>query len=443
MRGIDSKVVYDHKVTGWLLAQTILVSFSFIVAPVLNINGGGFGASLGNNLVIGFCFIFVVLIFKKRNIPRVTFSSLVCAFGFFIYSLCVVVLTADLNSLVESLVLIACIISSYVYALYIHRVFRGDAIEGFFKIIFLVAVLWALTLILSFFSSLVEDLLNIFFYREYSRGAHLVELRVPGFHPVGGDGGSMNLALVTLAGVGYLRYLSGLKLTISIVFLFIAMLSTGLAGRSGMFIGLPLLSIAIFSVVRLPAYLKLITALCFALLFFIGLYSFVLYSLNNYASVISLLGYEHPLSRMVRLVNGVVHGGVNSTVIGTLFGRMFEFPSNPLHIIFGTGSFSRYLPSTEMLSGTDVGYLRVLNGVGILGSFLMYLVFVVSFIESLRTMVEKKWLLRLSILVFAFIFIGHLKVEYVNTVTACVLFFSLIFVSGLKRNPAKDVGVSF
>lgn len=439
MEVLSSNACCNPKTKRWRFVLIFLVSFVFIISPVINFNGGGVGARLGANLGFIFCLTFVVMVLRGRSIPRIVFIVLATAFSFLVYSLFVAFVTTDPSPIAESIVLMSVIISSYVYALVLHRTVRGDVVEVFLKTLFLLAIFWGATLIISFYSSSFRDFLSILFYRNYLKGAHLVDLRVPGFHPVGGDGGSMNLALVTLICSGYLRYLTGLKLVVSIILLVLVMLSTGLAARSGIFIGLPFLLIAILSVVRLPVHIKLITALSFAFLLIIGLYLFASFSLTNYNNLMVLLGYEHPFSRMVRFINNFAHGGVNPTVIGTLLGRMFEIPSNPVHLLLGTGSFSRHLPSTDMISGTDVGYLRVLNGVGIIGSFLMYLTFILPFIMLFRIMSKNTWLLRLSILAFCFVFIGHIKIEYVNTVTAGILLFSLVFVSSIQKRRKINV----
>lgn len=415
------------------------------MSPVVNIQ-----VPVNLNRLLIYPAIFLVFYFFAIKAPNQKIKKYEKNFLFFglillIYASLVSLFTTKFDPFFENFILLFCIAVSLSYLYFSKNLWGATYAFRIFQCLFGISITWALAIYLSIIFPEFREFMSLIFFRDYSRGAHLVDLRVPAFHPTGGDGSSLNQSFIALASVGYMMYFKGLKKFLIWALLLVSLSSTLFLARVGIIVGFPLFLILSSLTVRVSKK-KIISIILLSFAFLIaGFFVFFDIPSQNSKEIIAILGHEHPYARMLRLVVGIQEGRAASGVLGTLFLDMVSLPSDAIQLIFGTGSYGRHLPSADLLSGTDIGYLRVINGIGLIGTILMFWIVWYGLFCCYTAQRSLNFWFSYIFLLSVFVAIGHIKIEYLNTMMASILLFLLFFVvsdrsSGMpQRSSSKFV----
>jgi hypothetical protein len=329
------------------------------------------------------------------------------------------------------------------------------SLSFFFQVIIICAITQGLVLWLSYVSPEFRGLMDLFFYRDVTRGnEHLVFSRVPGFVSNGGDGLSLNqglLCVVAMAGVFYLCP-SGLKRAFLLGIIFLATVGAAFAGRSGFYIGCFFMS---WGIILYHNGLLRPARVIYLVLFYVFLGASLLVLLDPIGSWGLALrnerGWEDP---MVRLLSGLIaiKQDVPSTdqTLSVLLGSMVVFPQDTLHFLFGNNNFTnQFGPDLN----SDIGYIRMIHGFGLVGllAFLLgvygYPIWAIyrqrlrihrqSFAGGSQT-IQFHFLSQVLTIVLIFGLVGHWKIYYLTSrIYLFILFvlFSLIYLKFSSTQP--------
>lgn len=317
--------------------------------------------------------------------------------------------------------------------------FKEKALMNFIKIVILCALLQGTVFWFSFLVPDIRNFMSLLFYRDFSLGTdHLVLLRVPGFVPTGGDGLSMNQALLTTVGLAgsYLYFSKWRYFKIVVIALCLSIISIAFTGRSGLYLGI-FFALVIFAsrksnfqlnnVGRFFLYVIILFSPLMLLGEIIGDYGWTLYY---------KFGYEYPLVRLLRgFMNINTEGSYSDATISTLLGSMLFIPDEPLRFLFGNNDFTSFGQNKS----TDIGYIRMWHGFGILGLICFLLSFFVIPIYQLykskhltlqKNLFKKEIVVaQFQIVLFVLFFglIGHFKIFFLTTRIFFFVFFVLLF----------------
>jgi len=417
--------------------------FFMFVGPVLNIFGNLYLNSTHLYLVAVLAFAFFIRAMREAKVGLdygLVFSLWLVAFC---YILLVTMFVADYSALFDFLFMLCAISASFMLAKLFVTYRPNDFLEVFFRFCFYCCIIWAVTIFLSYVFPSFRAWMDLLFFRDDSRGEHLVMLRVPAFHPMGGDGASLNFSLLILIASGYLWFLSGLQRFLVACALVVCLLTSLLSARSGFIICVPLLFASYLLAFRGHLVTKVMgTTLVLVVLMFSYIWMSPSFESYMYSSVADN-GYEHPISRALITLNQFSRGGASATTVGTLR-QMIIFPDDTADLVFGSGEFSRYLRSSFDRGGSDIGYIILLNGAGIIGSIFTYLIFIapVFALFFARSRFIKKnaiagdnRVVALLVLMMIFSFVGHFKTMYILTGYFNLMYFTsfFVFMSFLKN----------
>lgn len=323
------------------------------------------------------------------------------------------------------------------------KLYGENGLSIFVKLVVFCALLQGAILWLSFLSPTIRELMSILFYRDFGRGAdHLILLRVPGFVSTGGDGLSMNHALLCVVGlVGtYITSPPGRLRQSIIIMLFISMLGAAFTGRSGLYLGVFfMVTLILIQKNRSFDIRKIYRVFIYFLLLFLVLIILGNFLGNLGQDILDEHGYEHPLVRLLRgFIDMKASGSYSNRTILTLLTDMVILPEDPLRLLFGNNYFGT-LPDSGM--HTDVGYFRMWHGIGFFG-LLIFLagVFIFPIMHARVTMKNlhaktSNWhdrralraLSQLLLVILIFGLIGHYKIFYLSTRIYLFVFFVFLF----------------
>lgn len=362
------------------------------------------------------------------------FAATLCLLVGLVLYLCAVVALAGTNDSSGFRLfgkLVPLVFASHGLALLFVRRFHVEAPQKFFEAAFLVASIQGVVLILSFLDPSVRAFLDQVFVRDYSFGVHLVEQRVPGFVATGGDGLSLNQALLACVAAGATFYRRGVVVVAQSLFLAMMVVATIVTGRSGLYLGMATLFVVMLS--RRGSFnWGVAAAVCGVLAVFVvfGKDLFELARENAYL-LAAEQGFNHPIVRALSVFREYDRTGSWLTSVPFLGSGMWLFPEDDFRAWFGNGEFGR-LPGAHLAS--DIGYVRMLFGLGILGSVLAMASIVVpvaSCVRRLRhgsaTLSYRSQLSYLIVLVVVFGCVGHFKILYLFSRVYFVTLMSLSF----------------
>lgn len=332
---------------------------------------------------------------------------------------------------------------AYACAIALIRVKKDLALVFFFKAVIFAALLQGAVIWLSFLSPDFRDFMSLIFFRDLTdEREHLVMLRVPGFAPTGGDGLSMNQALLATVGLmGVFLYFNTSRyrnpLVIALLF---SVLSTAFTGRTGLYLGVLFFILVLAtqsSDFRISRGVIKAIGISLIILTPIALFS---QQLGVYGqALLDEHGYEYPL---VRLLGGFIDMQTKATyadeTIQTLLTDMVIIPDEPARFLFGNGNFGQLGAS---FISTDVGYFRFWHGAGLFGLLLFLCgIFIYPLIEihRLSLIIRKRFttidnykfaVSHFNLLLYIFLFglISHYKILYLTSRIYDFVFFVLLF----------------
>lgn len=311
--------------------------------------------------------------------------------------------------------------------------FADNAMRVFIKVVIFCAIIQGMVLWLTFLNHDFRDFMSYFFYRDLSStSAHLFELRTPGFVPNGGDGLSMNHALLCIVGLMgiYMFYSGKMYAKLMVLFVLVSMLATTFAGRTGLYLGV-LFSLLIFATYKSNFR---ITPNIHKILFFSLLVFFTVFLFKDELGVygknmLDEYGYEYPLVRLLRgFIDLQQYGQYGDSTINKLLTDMVVFPSEPVRFFLGNNDFGQ---ATSFLINSDVGYFRLWHGIGLVGLILFFSGFYIAPIILINQKIRSK-ILKIRkkngfcvgfsadyrpLLIFVLLFglIGNYKIIYISS----------------------------
>jgi hypothetical protein len=246
----------------------------------------------------------------------------------------------------------------------------GNNCKLFLMVLFLIGVFHALIMLSTFLSEVVRNIVYSFVYIN-EVGVEFLELnyRSPGLTTAGGDGLSFIQASALVIGV-YLFLHQSKSMTISSYLLYIIsfgvlVLSVMLSGRTGfIIIIIGLMLILIYSGNRIHIINKKFTLRALSLFVFATIFLVLTFF------ILSQSEYSKLFFRAFELILNFSSSGTLSSTSTTDLSSMFFLPELESHLLFGNGNYGRD-PGLPFLS-SDIGYVRLIFGGGLVGVFLAF-----------------------------------------------------------------------
>lgn len=411
-----------------------------LLTPQINIQTPLYLRSLDSYATIFFLIIAFIHFFYSLKINKLLLLPVIVFLVLVIQMVFLEILFGKLDNtgIHFSIRSIITIVAAYGCAKFLEKHYNNDAFYVFIKALIFFALLQGAVLWLSFFVSDFRELMSVFFYRDLERGAdHLILMRVPGFFATGGDGLSMNQALLCTTGLMgmYKIYPQGKFRKILVLFLFFSMLGTTFTGRSGLYLGIFFMTVIVFMQKNGTIDYKKIIKPLMVLSFFI-LFLFVFSSnLAQYGqTLLSEHGYEYPIVRLLRgFIDMQYSGTYNDRTIQTLLTKMVILPEDSWRFFLGNNDFTNI--------GSDVGYFRMWHGIGLFGLFIfLWGIFIIPLIQvrmllynsltkvgCIKIRKQLRGYYHMILIIFWFGIIAHYKIFYMTTRVYLFVFFVLLF----------------
>lgn len=393
-----------------------ILIFLLLVNPVFS-----YGALSGNFVAAVLLSLTSIFLLPNRAILKfnIVFPLLLSVVPLVYYS--IISLNSVTHNFHDFIYISAAIVISFVVVEIMSSRYGVKAFDHFMKILVFSVIIWSLVLIFEALSSSFKGLLSIIFLRSDTAAQHLVEVRSAGFHPSGGDGTSLNLMLLAILSFFYLTEFLKKRFFLGFAFLLLALSASILAGRSGAFVG-------VITILILSFYLRTKGSL-FLILTLIGGIAALFVAANTidlgYYGVV--WGWEHPIIRMLRAFS---LGPYHSDILSVLLDKMLVFPGNTMDLFFGTGEITRIVVNSVHIYESDLGIVRIVNGIGIVGWLLVYGVLLFPTFKCLSFDGNNHHGIRfLIIAVSLFVFFSDFKIIYSLTRTPWVIIFCLYFFS--------------
>lgn len=416
-----------------LTTQLLLHAFTFfsLYAPAIRVGGGLFELS---RVVNGILTLVGIAVLSTVRIKRRVITLFVPVFSFGVYVMVVSVLgmTFDWRQIKGVILTLYAIFAATALGyLYIRR-YGVNAGQEFVRSVFVSGVIHSIIMILVYFYQPFRNWLYSFVYLN-EVGEHFIQTmqRSPGLTKAGGDGLSVLQAIAGSCGVYLFLAESGKNrrgfahIWISLT-TFLVLLSILLSARTGLMLFLTnLLLLVVLTAKPLRSLGKLVLPMVTTIIGSFG----VVYALIH-------TDYSVFLDRAL-LVFEVGLLDLDSIGSVRILKTMFFLPDHPISLLFGTGNFGRdpslaYIPS-------DVGYVRVLFGSGIVGVLLLlsfYGVLGLAAGHGMRGARTKKAGVMLMIVVLDMLALNVKALTLFGFVSVMVPLFVIVVYQGDKKKPA-------
>ncbi|MBE7927489.1 hypothetical protein [Pseudomonas saudiphocaensis] len=276
------------------------------------------------------------------------------------------------------------------------------------NLIFICLLAQAIVMSLSYIYPWFDNFLSLFVMKEG------LDARVGGFQSLGRDSVSMNQAAGALFLFFVMLFMKRRQAVTNIYYFSALLLIVGssiLSGRTGFFLFVA--SGAIFLsgkfmldfLNRPTAQIRNLSIAISVLLMMLCVYPFLKdYAFESKSRVIS---YSDPIYRILEPLRK--QGEISS--LEKLRGDMVIFPESDGHLIFGDGHYGR---SEGVYVSSDIGYIRMIYGMGLVGLTLFLSIFASMALNVSRLFIPSKIKFAfLSFLLFGFL--GHLKIVYLSS----------------------------
>ncbi len=387
--------------------------FLYLFCPFIKI--GGWTIYLPYFYLFSCFLLLLVVLFKYSSFSRIYLNFLLLYWlgGLWI------LFTGILNSNIDSSILFSyftgtlALLAGYPIVKVFSKKIEVDEINFIIRSTYIAGLIHAFIMVLAFFWEPFRSLL-------YSivplgdNGQSFVEnmIRSPGLTSSGGDSLSVIQSLSLIFGIYYFTEIkkeAGLFQSFAYLLSFLILfLSILLSARTGLII------IFIFLCwLFLSKLLRFILTSKFNSIFISRMFFFIIV-----VSITAPLSYNYLInseySRFARrafelFINYTESGTVTTTSTDNLK-QMYFLPKDKIHLIFGDGNFGR----NESLPGisSDVGYVRMVFGVGLIGCFMMLLPLFYVLYLCVKYYDINKHLTNLMILMIFLVLIVNLKVYY-------------------------------
>ena len=298
------------------------------------------------------------------------------------------------------------IFGAYFVALLVNNVFKHNTLDAFIRLYILAILLQcALSLLMLISPEIQIKLMNLIVYSDLQEDKLSGAL---GFRAIGfgieffGAGIIMSIGLILCVSQFYNKNLSRLDL-IFYIFSFIFILSIGTLLARTTLVG-AIISLLVFlymKIKRSPIYLTKLIGLVIFMSIFLFLIKDILIN--------SLLSIEDDSLRFALeiFINMVQGDGVESKSTSVLLNMYDVIPNNLFTWIFGDGYYRDLIyPLFAYYKGIDVGYLRIIFAIGILG----LIAFIMAHFKTLRNIKisnkEKNTYIHISLIVLLLVLLS-------------------------------------
>lgn len=370
--------------------------------------------------------LFVFIRYKRLHGRMVNFFLLWLVATWYVLVVFVLSGAKDYEMLIGISKMIFIYLSAFFIVFFLSKDVKSyEVIEN--KVFWLLAiglVLQALTMWLSYIAPEVERVLSLFIRREE------LDSRVGGLQSLGRDSVSMNQSVGALA-LFFLFCKSRALVKLGVVVLVVS--SGVLAGRTGLIAFIACLTFYYAAVLLRDVLIFKSASIAkkFAfLLALVPLFCILLLYLSDYAERTSsaISDYNDPIVRLLEPFRK--KGGVSS--VEKLKNNMVIAPDSASHFLFGDGFYGR---QAEVYVASDIGYVRQMFGMGLIGlvSFVGMFVYMSFSVFFMNLQFDKKMAF-FSVVLFGLI--GHLKIVYLSSsayfFVLCLMYF--IFYEQSRRN---------
>lgn len=381
-----------------------LLTFSFIFSPFISIASINIPIPYIINAILMIAYIY--LLFKSKKIS-VNILKILALMGCYIfYFLIVSIYNNYYDTELSTLYFFGFIniLNAYIIAnLYIEN-YQLDAGLKIIEHVFYACSIHALIMLLAFLMPDFSRILYSFVILN-DTGEEFIELgvRSPGLTNSGGDHLSMIQAIGFICGYQLLlNYKLNLKKVILYVLCFVLLIiSIMLSARSGyilLFIGCIYLTYkqASARIWNLKINKKLVYVTSATII--IALTSFILiYYLLEKSE------YSRLFNRAFEFILNYQQTGSFSTNSTDAMSSMYFLPSSEYHLLFGSADFGRNINTNGFLH-SDIGYVRLIYGSGLIGILLIALPFILIYYQARKIKFEPLSLITIAILIVIAIF---------------------------------------
>lgn len=426
------------------LYQLFYFSFIFLLLFCPYIKVGGITIYFPYLFLFTLALFHLYLIFKRTIIPKdySVFLSLYWIGGAWIFLIGFINGNLDNNILFGYIFGTLSILATFPIVQILSKKTDVDNVTLILKSVFFAGLIHAIIMILAFFwGAFRSALYSIVVLGD--QGESFVEkmVRSPGLTTGGGDGLSVIQAISLCFGIYYFAEIKGRTRIIETILYIIAFLilltSILLSARTGLILFL----IFLFSLIFLRL-LRFLASRVFDKVFLRKIISILLIF-----AVVIPIGFvfllESDYSRFAfraseLFLNYFAEGEITTSSTERLK-EMYFLPGTIDHVLFGDGNFGRD-PKLHQIS-SDVGYVRMIFGVGILGCIILFLPLIFSAFIAIKNLTHNKHLAILLMFVIFTILLVNIKILYYfeSREGFKVLFLLLATTCMIKRTPQSCI----
>lgn len=417
-----------------LLSKTYFISFFilFFIIYGITISVGGIIIHSIQLLLLSFVMIFIMRLLKIKKIDLITIKYLLYVFPYVLYVLIYSTFLAqyrDSNIFIGLILFILALISSiHVSKYYFSKLGEEKILKIIFDATTIFSTIILVMVILEPFKDFVYSftLVNEVFIETSG------QYRVIAPNGMAGAYLSVVLAIGLISGVLISKYIGVLEFIVASLLILTSII---FVGRSGLFIFFILLPL-IYLVKYVNKTTSIIVVLSHLLLWIIFAFSslFLLY-----LSIDFLSSFHPAFVRLARMLVPMIEGGIfNDPTIMTLSEHHYFMPDNLNDFLFGIGTSGRNEIQTGIYIASDVGFVRLIFAIGIIGSLLLYGFYFIIFFNSMLKL-RNSILMKFVFLASIFIFVFHLKeVGFGTLVLSLILFIPYFSYFYIKKSGAYE-----
>lgn len=415
-----------------------LITFFLIYGPTLSIEVTFLSDTMLLAIFSGLQYLLILILFRNIKINRNIIYSFIILILVTLYSFIIVWINGFNDNYTflraaRSLISFWGVIGiGFMY----HRNFRKEALSKAFEYVFLAGVVHALIMWGMLVSGGFRDFIHSIVSTNLYDREVLNIVRVSGLMTQGGDGTSLIQGMIAIIFPLVVKDTYGKKKIIYFMLFLVLWTSSFLSARIGFVLSmfwLPIVWLYInYNNTKIKKKIRVDTLILVSLIALILI--LIPYILPENVLINLTSHYDSPLYRLMEPFRTYTDTGNFSTRSTTrLFGNMIIFPDNFVEMIFGSSNMGRtsilpYIPS-------DIGYIRLIFGIGVIGSFLLYyfFYFLVKIVKNNN--IPDISYKRMFFVIIAYTFMGHFKIVYAlsrSSFNITILLLALLMITSDK-----------
>lgn len=422
-----------------------LLTFFMIYGPRIKIEVPLLNDTMLSATIIALLYLIALIIIKKQRINIKLLSLYSLLLSLTIYSFIIV----WINGFNDTFVFLRNARSLFAFwgiiglAYLLINSYGNRALSKAVNLIFLSGVVHALIMWMMLASGSFREVIHQLVSVDLYEREILNIVRVSGLMAQGGDGASLVQGMVTLTSPIVINEKKGIKKVIYFILFVLLWSSSFLSARIGFVLSSILLPIVYFITKdRLLQNIGKIKKDTFRIIGVILLLIIAIPIIIPENIVVNLFNYyDSPIYRLMEPIRTFSETGRFATrSTSRLFGNMIIFPTSATEMIFGSSNMGRssnlpYIPS-------DIGYIRLLFAMGIIGSVLLYSFFIISNAVVKKSVIYEIKYQKLFTVLICYTLIGHIKMVFAlsrNSFTITILLLGLIVIMSNKHDTGKHI----